>query len=44
VGQLPQEWVDACIAMTTELPGIKKGVKEMDDFLANWKANAGKRH
>jgi hypothetical protein len=43
VGQLPQEWVDACIALSVELPKIKTGVKEMDDFMASWKAKNAKR-
>ncbi len=44
VGQLPQEWVDACIAMSVDLPKMKANMKEMDDFLANWKNKNKVRH
>lgn len=44
VGQLPQDWVDACIALSVKLPEMKKNMKEMDDFLAQWKAKNTRRN
>jgi hypothetical protein len=44
VGQLPQEWVDACIAMSRDLPKMRENLKEMDNFLAKWKTEAKTRH
>lgn len=44
VGQLPQEWIDACIAMSADLPKMKANMKEMDDFLASWKNKNKVRH
>lgn len=43
VWELPQEWLDACLAVSSELPEIKKKTKEMDDFITAWKAKAMKR-
>lgn len=44
VGQLPREWVEACIALNRDLPEMKKNMKEMDDYVAAWKTKNLKRH
>jgi hypothetical protein len=44
VGQLPQEWIEACMAVNNKLPEIKSGMKEMNDFLAKWKSENLKWH
>jgi hypothetical protein len=39
-----QNWVDACIAMSRDLPKMRENLKEMDNFLAKWKTEAKTRH
>ncbi len=38
VTQLPDEWLDAMIALTTELPQIEKGYAVVEAHLSAWRA------
>lgn len=39
VDQLPDDWLDAMIALTTDFSGMQKGLAKVDAELSAWRAS-----